>query len=168
MSQSEYYKRRYQERRALAHQMLGGKCAVCGATEGLCVVHADSSTYRFNPMTHTNRALKPWTREVKKCVLYCRTHQVQDAHIRQGHLPVSVHGTDSKYAAGCRCDECRAAHAFAQLRLNEQRQRRGVPPSVPHGSTSTYNNYNCRCEPCKQAKAKQWAAWRARKKAVAA
>ena len=36
------------------------------------------------------------------------------------------HGTNARYVAGCRCDECRAAHA-ALVRKNRRAKRAGKP-----------------------------------------
>lgn len=55
------------------------------------------------------------------------------------------HGTISKYGGGCRCDACRAENT----RVCAERRRYGVAPN--HGTFSGYQNYGCRCEPCREA-----------------
>ncbi|NUS83716.1 MAG: hypothetical protein HOY75_13460 [Streptomyces sp.] len=62
------------------------------------------------------------------------------------------HGTDGRYAKGCRCDQCRAANT---RRIREQRERRKADPEradrAGHGKAATYQNYGCRCRPCTEA-----------------
>jgi hypothetical protein len=40
----------------------------------------------------------------------------------------------------------------------------GPRPGVKHGLASTYRNYNCRCEPCREAALAFQRAYRARKR----
>lgn len=62
----------------------------------------------------------------------------------------------------CRCEGCREAH---RLYVNERQQRRyalrvmvggrlfaAAAPASSHGKYSTYNNWGCRCLPCRLAK----------------
>lgn len=65
------------------------------------------------------------------------------------------HGTAACYNQGCRYTECRQAGSIYH---KGQRQRRAEmaavnPDIIPHGTVSSYSNYNCRCEPCSKAKA---------------
>lgn len=55
------------------------------------------------------------------------------------------HGTESKYAQGCRCDDCKRASADAR------RRRRQTPNPRKHNANA-YNN-GCRCAECRQAHA---------------
>lgn len=55
------------------------------------------------------------------------------------------HGTRSRYASGCSCDECRRAIREYHRQLTQ----RGVAPN--HGTNSGYSNYGCRCEACTRA-----------------
>lgn len=67
---------------------------------------------------------------------------------------MTPHGTDSTYVNhGCRCEECKAAHAAYQRTAASSRKERlrANPALVVHGTTSTYTNWLCRCEPCRQA-----------------
>jgi len=54
------------------------------------------------------------------------------------------------------CSACKAAHAADQLVRN---QRRAADPALAdiagHGKASTYQNYYCRCEPCRKAGAEK-------------
>ncbi|MER7813726.1 hypothetical protein ABZ714_30815 [Streptomyces sp. NPDC006798] len=59
------------------------------------------------------------------------------------------HGDHRRYAQGCRCGLCRAAHT-AQNRV--WRAQRAADPAAAdragHGKASTYTNYLCRCDLC--------------------
>jgi hypothetical protein len=61
-----------------------------------------------------------------------------------------LHGTQSKYSHGCRCDECRRAHADHQGNL-VQGHRENPPSWIPHGTIGGYSNYACRCRACTSA-----------------
>lgn len=61
-----------------------------------------------------------------------------------------VHGTTSTYGNhGCRCDDCRAAHAMACFEARRRRAGRPVPEHV-HGTDNGYTNYMCRCPDCRE------------------
>lgn len=66
------------------------------------------------------------------------------------------HGTPTAYNFGCRCDDCRKAHAEYALLLRRRRReltaREGLPSNVAHGA-SAYGNWGCRCEVCSAAHA---------------
>ena len=67
------------------------------------------------------------------------------------------------YRRGCRCDDCRAAHAAYKLDLKERRRRTGrIPRTVKHGTKSTYLNWSCRCRACTAANAAYQAVWKAK------
>lgn len=63
------------------------------------------------------------------------------------------HGTTRRYRVGCRCPACRAANS---ARVRDQVRRRAADPATAdragHGKPSTYTNYGCRCEECRDAK----------------
>lgn len=66
--------------------------------------------------------------------------------------PKYAHGTRESYRnAKCRCSDCRAAHAAAQIADNAVRAARLLadPTLVEHGKWSTYVNWRCRCDECK-------------------
>lgn len=78
---------------------------------------------------------------------------------RPGARPMK-HGTRGGYQRKCRCAECVAANRAYN------RGRRANPPALPdgaHGSNSTYVQYGCRCDRCKQAHADDAASYRAAK-----
>jgi hypothetical protein len=65
----------------------------------------------------------------------------------------------TRYARGCRCDECRKSHAgrLAEYRLRTGRTKEhkwaGQPrPKAKHGTVSKYNK-GCRCDECRSANA---------------
>jgi hypothetical protein len=65
-----------------------------------------------------------------------------------------VHGTDTGYGKGCRCADCRAAHAeHGQYQREMYRMLAAIDPSVvkEHGTRSAYTQYKCRCEACRAA-----------------
>ena len=73
----------------------------------------------------------------------------------------TTHGTTSAYTNhGCRCGECRAAHAAQQReyyaanreRIAERRREAVASGSVPHGTYSAYTS-GCRCDQCRAANA---------------
>lgn len=53
----------------------------------------------------------------------------------------------------CRCDECRYANRLYQRDASARRAARLADEfdRLPHGSTSTYINWGCRCIPCADA-----------------
>lgn len=61
------------------------------------------------------------------------------------------HGTPRGYGMGCRQDCCR--EAMRVYRQNYMATRPDyIPAWVVHGTESTYQNWKCRCPPCKAAK----------------
>jgi hypothetical protein len=59
-----------------------------------------------------------------------------------------VHGTDRSYEyGGCRCDDCRAAHAE---RVKRNRAERLAAGSLTHGTRSAWDA-GCRCAECRDA-----------------
>ena len=77
------------------------------------------------------------------------------------------HNTQSGYSGGCRCSQCRAAHAAYERMI---RRRRSVVPDkqIPHGTRNGYLNYLCRCAACTMTERDYWREQRARKRARAA
>ena len=67
-----------------------------------------------------------------------------------------AHGTDSRYTKGCRCDECRSAHAEARRNLRARYRVEGFPS---HGTYGSYSN-GCHCAECTAAFRKYAAARR--------
>jgi hypothetical protein len=71
------------------------------------------------------------------------------------------HGTAYTYRQGCACKKCRDANTARNAAIRERLQARMAAddPAVPHGTTSGYRNWYCRCEPCVQANAEAIAAY---------
>lgn len=68
--------------------------------------------------------------------------------------PEPWHGTTSGYGNhGCRCTDCKAAHAASVKAARDRRAAHAIPSRV-HGTVNGYGNYRCRCDRCKRA----WAA----------
>lgn len=63
------------------------------------------------------------------------------------------HGTPNRYADGCRCRPCTDANTRrvldAKARRVERFRRGEIHPE--HGTRLTYANYDCRCDPCRDA-----------------
>jgi hypothetical protein len=64
--------------------------------------------------------------------------------------PLGKCGKSSGYADGCRRDACKA---YNTGRHRKWRKRQKLDPgSAIHGTENGYNNYGCKCWPCKNAK----------------
>lgn len=100
----------------------------------------------YKPSTSTDDGVRP----------LCTRHYTP----RQA-TPIT-HGL-SGYQRGCRCSECRAAHAREQVRIRAE--RRADPARADragHGKRTTYNNYGCRCPECKAVHSQHMRAYRLR------
>ncbi|WP_242882651.1 hypothetical protein [Actinomadura litoris] len=62
-------------------------------------------------------------------------------------------GRASGYKRGCRCDDCRRAHADVTAAQTRNRLIRAAadPSLIPHGTQTGYINWRCRCEECAAA-----------------
>lgn len=77
----------------------------------------------------------------------------------QGRPRSAVHGgSGTLYNQGCRCEPCREAHRERMRDGNARRAAERIrgengdwyaPRAAEHGTTSTYSNWGCRCDPCK-------------------
>lgn len=104
---SVYMKRRYHQRRAHAIALLGGRCVVCGQTDGLEIDH-------INPADKTMELAKAWSTssqryygEVAKCQLLCRRHHHAKSAAERG-VP---HGGGLSGKRNCPCQPCRTRKA---------------------------------------------------------
>lgn len=109
-----YMERYRQRRRDWAKAELGGKCVVCGTTEGLEFDHIDPST-KINSIANmltSNQLI--FEAEVRKCQLLCRRHHLEktiaEGSTGRGRIRTTRHGTTYMYSKyKCRCAPCRAA-----------------------------------------------------------
>lgn len=80
--------------------------------------------------------------------------------------PDLIHGRVSSYTNGCRCNECREALRLYTAEIRARRRARRVTVNghpfaavdqngnaLQHGTASTYQNWGCRCFPCRLAQA---------------
>jgi hypothetical protein len=71
-----------------------------------------------------------------------------------------LHGTDRSYEyGGCRCDDCRAAHAE---RVKRNRAERLAAGNLTHGARSAWDA-GCRCPECRTVHNAAHADYRARR-----
>jgi hypothetical protein len=91
-------KARVKRNRAELVALLGGECVVCGDTENLHFHHKDPSQKEFTIGAAVAFPREERIKEALKCELRCRTHHLEI------HAP--VHGTESMFRSGCRCDRC--------------------------------------------------------------
>ncbi len=104
-----YMKRRYDERRALMIERLGGKCVVCGSKENLEMDHKDRTQRAANFDEIRGRSLAYFLQEVDKCQLLCEEHHIGKTLEERGQRRVT-HGDLGMYQHhGCRCEACTTA-----------------------------------------------------------
>lgn len=74
------------------------------------------------------------------------------------------HGAQRAKVLGCHCDRCREDVARRNRADRESRRLRLLadPTLAVHGRASTYTNWVCRCVPCIEAKARDWARYAGR------
>lgn len=100
---NEYMKNRYRERRQIAYEILGNKCAKCGETENLEIDHINRLDKVFDFSKLWNIALEKFKTELKKCQLLCK-----DCHKRKTSLELSVpHGGGLTGKRNCYCELCK-------------------------------------------------------------
>jgi hypothetical protein len=112
--QREYQRRWMAERRA---EWLADKaCVKCGSVEDLEVDHIDRNqkvTHRVWSWTAARREA-----ELAKCQVLCGSHHLEKTMAETYQAP---HGTHHRYTHhGCRCVECRKAHAAVNRGYRQQ------------------------------------------------
>jgi hypothetical protein len=109
----DYMLSRYHTLMAEAREKLGGKCVICGSTEGLEMDHIDRSTKLFTISIGWSRKPEEFWAEVAKCQLLCRVH-----HAEKTARERSVdHGQGKTGKKNCLCELCRPLkNAYARER----------------------------------------------------
>lgn len=111
-----YMRERYHARRAESIDILGGKCATCGATEDLQIDHIDpaTKTLKINKLWSVSR--ERYLKELRLCQLLCGVHH-REKTAREQSVP---HGGGKTGKKNCYCDLC------APLKRAYSRERRGA------------------------------------------
>jgi 5-methylcytosine-specific restriction endonuclease McrA len=111
--QKKYQLERYHKRRNDAITMLGGKCFKCESTQNLQFDHIKAIEKSFGVSKLWSISEKSFLQEIQKCQLLCETCHIEKSKYEGdyggGHNKnknFDSHGTGSRYAAGCRCDDC--------------------------------------------------------------
>jgi hypothetical protein len=113
------------ERRAECIAYLGGRCAMCGATEELDIDHRNPAKKSFNISKYLISRWAIIEPELRKCQLLCR--------------PCHILKTERECPAAARM-LCAAPRGGS---------RGKAVAKWTHGSYSGYHHHGCRCEPCK-------------------
>lgn len=110
ITQSAYSKQRRDGNRAWARELLGGKCAHCGATGRLEFDHIDPSTMCFRIGTYIGWSREKLLPELMKCQLLCRPCHTKKTNLETNRAHPIQHGTPGGYSnRKCKCDQCRRA-----------------------------------------------------------
>lgn len=107
----QYMKRRYDERVAKAHEILGGKCVKCNSIDNLQIDHKVPKDKKFTLTDFTSRKWSVFYEELKKCQLLCqKCHNIKTVSENGKKIAKGTHGTLSsgKY---CKCILCKKAKA---------------------------------------------------------
>jgi 5-methylcytosine-specific restriction endonuclease McrA len=100
----EYQKARYERRRAMFIEELGGVCVECGLSDNLEFDHINPETKSFNVAKKmANGAEAVLREEIAKCQLLC-----QSCHKKKSIAGKEVgHGEGLTGKKNCRCDLCK-------------------------------------------------------------
>jgi len=100
----QYMLDRYHRRRAIAIEVLGGKCVDCGSVEELEFDHDDPTLKSFNVgKAFTSMAESKLWPEIEKCVLRCKPcHKIKSDTIDNA----VGHGEGLTGKRNCRCALC--------------------------------------------------------------
>lgn len=99
-----YLMKRYQKRKAWAHEYLGNKCANCGSTSNLEIDHVDPTNKSFSFGKGWGKPLAILQEELNKCQLLCKS-----CHDIKTNSREYEHGNVRLYWTGCRCRLCTTA-----------------------------------------------------------
>lgn len=113
-----YQRKRYAERKAWAHALLGGVCAQCGETDGTFEVdHIDPTEKSFQvSIGYSKYSQERLAAELEKCQLLCAECHAKksrkDRAMLLGHNEYWQHGSLTGYSHHkCRCELCREANS---------------------------------------------------------
>lgn len=109
-----YMKRRYVERRRIAVEFLGGKCAFCGSIKDLQIDHRDPSKKRYSMARALNLKVESMLGELRMCQLLCGIcHRDKTLKDLGRKLAKGTHGSISayRYCGPPKCDLCRKANS---------------------------------------------------------
>lgn len=116
----EYHRAYYRKRRAKIVEYMGGKCALCGSTDGLEVDHVDRSKKSFS--VGDRLTLESLIEELEKCQLLCgECHKKKTASENEGFTHGTMYGWMKKK---CRCELCLKARRAWYDERNAKRRKR--------------------------------------------
>jgi len=84
------------------------------------------------------------------CTLHYTRWRIHGDLLHKRQTPPILHGKQSGYNRGCRCEECMQANRENHYAWVAKVHSRPIPEHV-HGSVNGYGNYGCRCRPCTDA-----------------
>jgi hypothetical protein len=123
----EYMNRRYKERRALALELLGGKCVKCESTEKLEFDHINRSQKSMTFERMVGVSMERFMAELIKGQLLCSPcHKLKTIEDFGFKVAKGTHGTISAYTY-CRCRLCRDAmnEWIRDYRREKRRKEKG-------------------------------------------
>lgn len=97
-----------------------GPCVECWTWDNLEIHHKDPSKKTGSGNTIFSKSIKRQQEELADCIVLCKTCHNRYTAEQLGYK--LDHGTKWTYEKGCRCQECRVAHAQSQA---EYRTRNG-------------------------------------------
>lgn len=103
-----------------AKELLGGKCANCGATDRLEFDHIDRSTKKFNISARAANGMKAIADELTKCQLLCKKCHSRKSADEHKLWHTNDHGGGRWAIRACDCDLC----VRKRLDANNERRRR--------------------------------------------
>lgn len=121
-----YKKKRIASNKSKLISLLGGCCVECGTIDNLEFHHIDRKTKLFRISNALGWSYERIVPEAMKCELRCKKHHI-DVH-------AAIHGSKSKYEAGCRCDLC--VYVYRDYNKNRMKKYR------TEGKDKTRKNYN--------------------------
>ena len=102
-------KPRYNKKRQMCIDLLGGVCVVCGTNKNLEFDHIDRNNVGFRIGANLWKKDSDLIEELKKCQLLCREHHLEKTNFELNR-DNRHHGSASMYSNhGCRCIMCTEA-----------------------------------------------------------